>query len=91
MEKSSIKRILKNWTQLRYSNSFEVMETLIPIEDAILDLKERNIFNREDILILEAFRDGYNYSEISRLFGMSRQTVSSRINRICTAIVTELK
>ena len=90
MTKLGIKQILKEWHFYISSEDLSVLDILMPIQTSITILVDTGQLDDKDISIIDAFSSGYNYSEISRLFKISRQTVASRIDRIAVLISAEI-
>jgi DNA-binding NarL/FixJ family response regulator len=81
-----IKEILNNWYILESSDSLEVLDVLIPVANAIELLRSHGELTDTDLTIIEAYRQGYKYEEISKLTKISRQTISNRIRNIASRI-----
>lgn len=89
-EKSFIKIILSNWYVLKASSDLSVIDLLIPIEQCLDKLTHNGELKQTDLLILSAYRDGYNFEEIAKIVKMTRQTVSNRIDSIVSRLETLL-
>jgi DNA-binding NarL/FixJ family response regulator len=89
-EKSFIKTILSNWYMLNTSINLDIIDLLIPLEQALKKLESNGELRSIDLLILSAFKDGYKYEEIAKIVKMSRQTVSNRIDSIVSRLETLL-
>lgn len=90
MTKQGIKEILQQWYILTNTLDVSIVEYIVPIELGLKELVEEGWLTEEDTDILDAYLRGFNYSEISRLFQISRQTASSRIDRVAVLLLMEL-
>jgi DNA-directed RNA polymerase specialized sigma24 family protein len=79
-----IKEILSNWHILSASTNVEVIDIIIPIEQALQRVSGE--LTDSDIMILDCYTRGYTYEEIAKIAKVSRQTASSRIKSISRRI-----
>lgn len=84
--KSSIKVILSNWYFIKALDTPESVDILLPVEQAIEKLSNSGEFTELDIVIINAYKVGFNLEEMSKLIKISRQTVATHIERIVTRL-----
>lgn len=80
--KSYIKEVLNNWYIFSESTNEEIIDVLIPVEQALDRMNENGELSPSDLVILEAYNRGFNYKEIAMITRLTRQTVSSRLEDI---------
>lgn len=84
--KSYIRELLSNWYIFNESSNEEIIDVIIPIEEALERMNKNKELSSSDLKILEAYNRGFNYEEISAITKLTRQTVSTRIKDISTRI-----
>lgn len=80
--KSYIREILSNWYIFNESSNEEIIDVMIPIQEALQKMKDNGELNQSDLAILDAYNRGFNYEEIAMITKLTRQTVSTRIKDI---------
>lgn len=87
-----VQRLLMETPQIKETHDFESDDynNLLVIEKKMKEMDKNNLFNTEEIEVLNLIRAGYLFSDIEPMLKVGRETVSKIYKNVCERIAFSL-